>query len=325
MLDSIALNIVISLVFIYTLYSLLVTTLNEMIASFFNLRAKTLEKGIKRMLTDQSDKNNSIMNQFYQQPLIKNLGEKNNKKPSYISSKSFSKALVYLCNDLSGDIAESQQQLLAGIQKIKEVNPQTGKYLETLYNEADGKLEEFQKAAEDWFNETMDRTTGWYKKQTQKITLLVAFIVALSFNVDTIGIVKNLSVNPKLATEVVEMADKYAKATKNNSVEPRKEADELIRTSLENAQKLVAKNSDIQNANAILGLGWKDIKREEILISILGCFLTALAISLGAPFWFDLLNKLMQLRGSKKMETESKTPVPNTQITVTTTNTEAVG
>lgn len=86
MLDSIALNVVISLVFIYSLYSLLVTTLNEIIASFFNLRAKTLEKGIQRMLTDNGDKVNTVVDQFYQQPLIKYLGENNTKKPSYLTS-----------------------------------------------------------------------------------------------------------------------------------------------------------------------------------------------------------------------------------------------
>lgn len=317
MFEVIALNVVISLVFIYSLYSLLVTTLNEGIASVFNLRSKTLEKGIKRMLTDNGDKVNAIVDKFYDQPLIKYLGEDNTKKPAYLTSDSFSSALVHLCNDLASGAQNTQVQLLAGIQKIKEINPETGKYLETLYKDANGDIIKFQELSEKWFNETMDRATGWYKKQTQKITLVVAFIVALTFNVDTIGIVKNLSTNPKLATEVVEMADKYAVAreTNTNVIEDKSndkenlEADEQIKLSFANAQKLVAKNSDIQNANSILGLGWNDIKSEEIYCSVLGCIITALAISLGAPFWFDLLNKLMQLRGSKKIEEGAPTSV----------------
>lgn len=310
MSDSIALNVVISLVFIYSLYSLLVTTLNEIIASFFNLRAKTLEKGIRRMLTDNGDKVNTIVDAFYKQPAIKYLGENNTKKPSYLTSASFSHALVYLCTDLAAGATDAQAQLLTGIQEIKKVNPETGKFLERLYNDASGDLLKFQELSEKWFNETMDRATGWYKKQTQKITLFVAFVVALTFNVDTIGIVKNLSANPKLATEVMEMADKYAKATKDNAIVTTKEADEQIRISFANAQKLVANKSNIQNANSILGLGWKDIKdATALLCSILGCVITALAISLGAPFWFDLLNKLMQLRGSKKIEDSTPTSV----------------
>ncbi len=302
MFDSVALNVVISLVFIYSLYSLLVTTLNEGIASFFNLRAKTLEKGIKRMLSDNGDKANAIVDQFYNQPIIKYLGENNSKKPAYLTSQTFANALIHLCKDLSSSETTAQQQLIEGIQKIKEVNPETGKYLELLYNDAGGKIEDFQKAAESWFNETMDRASGWYKKQTQKITLLVALAVALTFNVDTIGIVKNLSANPKLATQLVEMAEKYEKAKKDNEVATTKEADQQIKVSLSIAKKLVASNSELKNVNAILGFGWGDIKGRDIVYSVFGCMLTALAISLGAPFWFDLLSKLMQLRGSKKVD-----------------------
>ena len=36
-----------------------------------------------------------------------------------------------------------------------------------------------------------------------------------------------------------------------------------------------------------------------------GFLLTAIAISLGAPFWFDLLNKLMQIRGSVREPTQT--------------------
>lgn len=303
MLDSVALNVIISLVFIYSLYSLLITTLNEGIAAIFNLRAKTLEKGIKRMLTDNGDKENTIVNQFYQQPIIKFLGENNNKKPSYILSKSFAEALIHLCKSLVIDAKETEKQLWVGIQKIKEINPETGKYLEIVYLDTEGDIKEFQKAIENWFNETMDRATGWYKKQTQKITLIIALAVALSFNVNTIGIIKNLSKNPKLASQVVEMADKYAKASKANpNLISDKEMNKQIKIVFIKAQNVVANNTEIQNANAILGLGWTKEEKKNIGESILGCLITALAISLGAPFWFDLLNKLMQLRGSKKNE-----------------------
>jgi hypothetical protein len=303
MLDSIALNVIISLVFIYSLYSLLITTLNEGIAAIFNLRAKTLEKGIKRMLTDNGDKKNTIVNQFYQQPIVKFLGETNNKKPSYLSSKTFAEALIHLCKKLATGVNEAEKQLLVGIQKIKEINPETGKYLEIVYQDTEGNIKEFQKVVENWFNETMDRATGWYKKQTQKITLIIALVLVLSFNVNTIGIIKNLSKNPKSAFQVLEMADKYAKASKSNlNIISDKETNNQIKIVLEKTQNVVSNNIEIQNANAILGLGWTKEDKKNIGENILGCLITALAISLGAPFWFDLLNKLMQLRGSKKNE-----------------------
>jgi hypothetical protein len=61
---------------------------------------------------------------------------------------------------------------------------------------------------------------------------------------------------------------------------------------------------DINDVHHSLGLEWETYECHSsslficILKSLAGWFITALALSLGAPFWFDLLNKLMKLRGS---------------------------
>lgn len=83
----------------------------------------------------------------------------------------------------------------------------------------------------------------------------------------------------------------------------------------------------IDNTNKLLGLGWTGDPVDFCWWrNILGWLITALAISLGAPFWFDLLNKLMQLRTSKKdgtniTEAKAQTIIINPQ----TTSEEAVG
>lgn len=321
MLDSIALNVVISLVFIYLLYSLLVTTIHELLASFLKLRAKTLEKGIKRMLTDNGGSAGSVLQQFYDLPIIKYLGESDTKKPSYLASTTFSTALVHLCKEASGVAAtatNAQQQVLSGIQQIKTTDPETGKYLETLYNDANGKIEDFQKSAESWFNETMDRATGWYKQQTQIITLVIALLVAIAFNADSISIARNLSTNPKLASSMADMAVKYNDVNKKNQEtrlfdnDTTKVKDTDDDEALAQVQDYLHKakeqtDTDIKSANTVLGLGWDDNALKCIhLTQFLGWVITALAISLGSPFWFDILNKLMQLRGSKKIEEKVK-------------------
>jgi len=53
-----------------------------------------------------------------------------------------------------------------------------------------------------------------------------------------------------------------------------------------------------------------------------GFLITAIAISLGAPFWFDLLNKIMKLRTSKKESTDS-TIATNSNNYVSPLNREA--
>ena len=127
MFNSVALDVVTGLVFIYLLYSLLTTTINEAIASTLNLRAQKLEKAITRMLDDgvmhhhnfwsfigdfimgivkkiwdfillfsfkkraRTKNPGSLVESFYNHPGIKYLGEnKIFNKPSYISHEFFS-------------------------------------------------------------------------------------------------------------------------------------------------------------------------------------------------------------------------------------------
>jgi hypothetical protein len=53
MFNSVALDVVIGLIFIYLLYSLLATVISEMIASVLGLRARNLKVAINRMLNDE--------------------------------------------------------------------------------------------------------------------------------------------------------------------------------------------------------------------------------------------------------------------------------
>src|SRR5688572_2744548 len=108
MTGSVALDVVIGLVFVYSLYSLLTTTLVEMIASVIRLRSTFLERGIKRMLNDENgntDKENQtdLASEFYKQPLIKYLGSNSFfgwiKKPSYLSAQNFTKALLEIMKE----------------------------------------------------------------------------------------------------------------------------------------------------------------------------------------------------------------------------------
>src|SRR5665647_1653992 len=96
MFNSVVLDVVIGLVFIYLLYSLLATIIQEIIATYLGLRAKMLKKGISRMLDDDVNAK-GISDIFYGHPLIKYLGEnKSHSNPAYLAAKNFSKVLIDL-------------------------------------------------------------------------------------------------------------------------------------------------------------------------------------------------------------------------------------
>jgi hypothetical protein len=331
-----ALDIVIGLIFIYLLFSLLVTILQEMIATNFRFRSKVLEKAIIRMLEDENHFNlrigtvlslfgrnngqkSGLSNKFYEHPLIKFLGEdKNHSKPSYIKNESFSKVIIDL---LRGDSAKPGDNIASLIQDALDkqstnwgkipIGAQTLSYLKSIWTDAQGDVDKFRDHLEKWFDETMERASGWYKKYTQIILLFLGLIIAIVFNADTIKIVKNLNKDPKLREQLVQQANDFLQAhpdlrteyskIENDSVKGedyerlKKRRDELLARS----DSLIT--GDISKVKGSLGLGIEKYKWEGwplLLKSILGWILTALALSLGAPFWFDMLSKIMKVKTS---------------------------
>ncbi len=382
MIDNIALDVVIGLVFIFLIYSLLATTINEGIAANLNLRGKKLEHAIKRMLDDgihtehtfwtvlfdllksivfgirnviryfrftrpktKEIKDMNFVELFYNEPLIKYLGEhKLTKRPSYISSDFFAKAVLKILFEkgkspeektcIEGlNEAQKIQYIKRGIENLEQINETRTLFL-TMIDNSNYELEKFHKKLEGWFEETMNRASGWYKKQSQIITLLIGFTIAVVFNVDTIKIVKQLSKDKDAAKKMTELSVQYVNTHKDSLGHLSEEHDSIAQTFFLRADSLV--KTDVSTANQIIGLGWhypdtvdilcnKTIKNHEKcevprvlrkepiqtnwdkikyvsskfnFRTILGFLLTALAISFGAPFWFDLLNKIVSIRGS---------------------------
>ena len=211
----------------------------------------------------------------------------------------------------------------------------------------------------------MDRVSGWYKKQTNRILIIIGLCLAIAFNVNTIDIVRKLSVDKNVREAMVQNASDYVRNhvdsvhSVNNKIPPIVPGDTNkvqktsavqtdtnftdIRAKLDSIKSLYKTN--ITEANTTMGLGWGDfgftddslrwIKESseanrpvhkhffgKIFYVLgkttgtpyywLGFLITAFAISLGAPFWFDLLNKFVNLRvgGTKpeKKNNNSKTP-----------------
>lgn len=386
MLNNGAFDIVIGLVFIYLLYSLLATTIQEIIANKLSYRAKFLEKGIMRMLNDYLDDDTAwvkrIFNSlsinklppatngegefskaFYDHPLIKYLGENGKyRKPAYLKSESFSKVVIDLLKGINLKPGADPKPLIEAALKegilnwnpsakpddkpVKSIPDDTLKFLNSLWVDAEGDLGKFKTMLESWYDETMDRVSGWYKKYSQFILLLIGFVIAIVFNVDTIKIVGTLERDPKLREQIVGQAQAFLKVHPNLDKEKadvkavnKRQADSIMPNLKDSAAKdsiakiaslLKRKNDstdaeyeairqkgislnkqandlvqgDVKKMNESLGTGihhlgikkpnafWKFMK------AVFGWILTAIALSLGAPFWFDLLNKLMKLRSS---------------------------
>lgn len=285
-------QVVIGLVFLLLLLSLLVTTIMELISSMFALRGQNLEKAIRNMLATGL-KEGELFQSFKSNALYKQLsnyrGNAKSRPPSYLSAENFQSILMDLI--LNGEDSGKLTQ------KIDELpNEELKKVLKQLLNDAGYELEEFKTKMRNWFNDVMDRAAGWYKRNIQILVTFVGLVVAIVFNADTISLYQRLESNPEELKEIVTMAEAYAKKSDLGI-----QSGGTVEQQWEQVNNLI--NDEINQAKSPLGLGWhpeelQGMTPSDWIIKVLGWIVTALAVSLGAPFWFDLLKKLVNIRSS---------------------------
>jgi hypothetical protein len=291
-LGSPVIDIAVALSFIFFLLSVIASSVTEAIAWALNLRAKTLKKGLEGMLGDKG-----FVEKLFAHPLIrtellkqpafaKGIGgeeakglEGKERGPSYISPQNFVGAF-------KAEVATAPEATTRQLEALG-LDP---KHL----TEADETLEQ-------WFEGAMERVNGWYKRQSQKITVVIALVVAIGLNASTVRIVEHLDKEPTVRTAVVAQAE--AAAQEKTTTKAAKE------TSLEAAGEGASSAYDKLGALKIPIFWAKENIPQNFLagvVALVGCLLTAIAISLGAPFWFDTLGKLANLRmAGKKPESES--------------------
>jgi hypothetical protein len=371
MLNNIALDVVIGLVFIFLLYSLFATVVSEIIATALGLRARNLMESIGQMLEDEKNRSKlekiidslrlmkkptgDFVNNFYQLPEIKKLKNTGfSSLPSVMRSGSFSRAI---CQKLFGAGFIDKESIEAKIEEGSAIlSPETRTYVLNLWKDSYGDIEKFKASLEHWFDRAMEQCTEWYKRKIQVVLLVLGFLMAWCFNADTIGIIHKLSTDKKAREEMVTMAAAYIQNNKNTPITATNGCDscdsvtvQSFNQKLDSLLKIKSQlDKDIAKANSLLGSGsWlsdsvmvlKDSatgKRVYIPeldataslevsklsnapyneyyvfspcdkwhyffsmfgVHFIGFLITAIAISLGAPFWFDMLNKLIQLRTS---------------------------
>ena len=288
------LQVVVGLVFVLLLLSLLATTIMELLSSMFSLRGRNLEKALRNMLasTDVDDK---LLERFKNNSLYKQLSYKYGKKrenPSYISDKSFQSILFDTI--LQG---EGMEKLESKIEELPDEDLKN--VLKQFLEESDHKLDEFKVKVQGWYNDIMDRASGWYKRYTQKILDGVGLTIAVVFNADTLAIYERLESDPETLQQVVNMAEDFV--SKNEDADLTSAENPEFQAKVDEIKSLI--DNQIENVKSPLGLGWKNVEWDKVtvydaLTKLLGWLVTALAVSLGAPFWFDLLRKLVNIRQS---------------------------
>ena len=322
MLGSVVLDVAIGLVVVYLLLSLVCSAIREGIEAMLKARATHLERGLRELLNDPGG--TGIASAVYAHPLICGLFQgaydprkiKNgwmphgSRLPSYIPSANFATALLDIVargadvDAASAAASTSTPITLDSVRKqISTIqNPPVQRALLVALDTAQGDLQKAQANIEAWYDSAMDRVSGWYKRKSQAILFGLGLFVAIAGNVDSLAIARFL----------------YADKPTREALVAEAQSAGANPAAADDAAGVIAQIQALR-----LPIGWSrrpepsssakppsDGERTEsrswrsclsaVLEPIPGWLTTAFAISLGAPFWFDVLKRVMEIRASVK-------------------------
>jgi hypothetical protein len=155
---------------------------------------------------------------------------------------------------------------------------------------------------ETWFELTMDRVSGWYKRRSQITLIVIAVIVTLLANADALQVGRALWNDDAVRASVVAQAQQ---AVNKGTATP-----DVGKGASGAAETLSQQVADVKGLE--LPLGWSTDPKDPrwfdsfwgAVGKVLGLIATTLALTLGAPFWFDLLGRVSRLRTTGKPERE---------------------
>jgi len=298
MFNSTVLEVAIGLAFSYLLLALICTTVNEWLAGITKLRGKMLAKGIQVLLKGQTlgAGGEQFLDRFMAHPLVRSLQSDPKTPPSYMPSRTFALTVFDLLTpEQPGPI--TFQELQDGINNLP---PGTVKAtLLSLIQNVHGDLAQAQAQIEAWFNNSMDRVSGWYTRNRQFTSCVIAVVLVIVANADTLSVANRLWASPTLRQEVVARAQSSQGDTEKTAG-----------TGLTLAEKLQSELGDLAGWSS----DWKSCggKIPElagmVVYHIPGWLLTMVAVSLGSPFWFDTLNRFMSVRAGGKPPAPAQQP-----------------
>lgn len=300
------LNVLIGLTLVYLIFSTIASALFDSVEIIVKRRGKLLARGITEILRRLSDDVEVDVERFYEHELINSLFEGKFEKdsrrlPSYIPPLRFARAVLMLAEKSLAQNASATGpfvQLRAYAQRLAGQRALVPGEISAAAMEAE---------LVEHFNTSMDRVSGWFARYARGVLLAIGLVLAFAANVDTLQIVRSLSMDPLLAERIADSAATY--------VDRRTESIEVVDDGeLDRQIAVINKNREIAESLG-LPLGWLEgefartfganAKADDLIKKLVGLLLTGFALSFGATFWFDLLSKLVDLRASLKPEDDS--------------------
>jgi hypothetical protein len=343
------LDILIGATTVLLLFSMAVTVITQTVTSFFNRRGKQLLAGVASLLqhlgVSTRDVAEKIAKALLSHPTLSTV---EGKIATIIHRGEFTTLLMDIAGgqglvDLEPTALSELQKMLAAngvsnpgqsLNNIRKVallietsNPQ-------IANHVRAEMAILQECATDyvakvnaWFDQTMDRVSLAFTKYAHRVTIVAAFIVVIAVQFDILAVFDRLSIDEQFRNSVVNAAatDFSGKTLPQmnlpNQAPPT--GSDATNPSL-NTQLYY----DLLSTAGLITLptnsGWweriKDPRKYP------GMILAALLISLGAPFWYNILKDLLGLRSAlaqkddlQRAQRQGALPAPSEQNSTSST------
>jgi hypothetical protein len=184
-------------------------------------------------------------------------------------------------------------------------------------NDLEEDLQALQGEIESWFDKSMTRASGVYKRNSRGIAILIGFLIAVATNADTLFIVDSLSRDSVLRATVSEFATSQVQsqmqsAEQSSSQEGSEGVNSATPEQLSAELDAIKDNVRQSLDDVSLPLGWDEsmlqlqaedewtVPMTEVELPwvkrLAGWSISAIAISMGASFWYDLLRKVLGLK-----------------------------
>jgi hypothetical protein len=323
------LDVAIGLAFVYVLLSVLCSGLNEWIAQSIGLRGRFLREGMLNLLSDRWFYLHLINHPLIAAYRRDSRGEAQH--PSYLPSEAVAGALFRILK-VKADQLENKPpadegtldvpQLIKAASRCRAEGYSIGSALLPLLNQANGDLAAANKAVAAWYDSSMERVTGWYKRRATRSLFVISAVLAALLNADSIEITRALMRSDSLREAVVKQAIETATTGKVAGIEIKGNA--VVVLSKDGTRAVLEAGKRLETQGLPVGFsclapafeesdgkaptigellsGCKEVAGRasgaEWIFKVIGLLITAVAVTLGAPFWFNLLNRLVDIRGA---------------------------
>jgi hypothetical protein len=238
-------------------------------------------------------------------------------------------------------------QIRVGVAALAVTQPQLKQALGTLLQgveeyaaQGESALATARVSVEKWFDDSMDRLSGWYKRRSQKMAFFIGIAVAIVVNGDTVLLAQQLWRDPGLRQSLVAQAQNFVN-NQTNVNQPM--LDQLNQLQIQfgslnipfgwiGTPIVLDTNGKIPGINAeaahtctlspnapsdvfgfaVVGQCYPVVNAPHFndltgwVLKLLGLIASGIAAAQGAPFWFDILKRVVNIRSSGTNPSEAK-------------------